>query len=318
MRLHVRCRPRSRRSWLLPVLISFLVGAWTGCGAKVPDQAGYLVLGDPVADSVLVAGDTFQEVSRLLAPTPIVERASRIADSLQYPVNCSRLFVRPPHYLVLAEPFCGREPVYGDGSEDAFHSPELRLLDADGRVIDAQGLTLASLRVLCPAKRRPDGSVYPRKPIRLDECQRRTYDIPLTERPEGIVVPTGVILPSAVTVGMLDQCSRAVPERANAEWTPRPEQIVELEHDLSVYMEREGAGRLLVPLEKYRRQYGGYVDGSDSLIYVNAFLPHPMFEANADWHRQPIMACDGGESFWGVSYDPARRRFVGLAFNGHA
>lgn len=64
----------------------------------------------------------------------------------------------------------------------ASHLLELRLVNADGRVIDAQGLTLASLRVLCPAKRRPDGSVYPRKPIRLDECERRTYDIPLMER----------------------------------------------------------------------------------------------------------------------------------------
>jgi hypothetical protein len=54
------------------------------------------------------------------------------------------------------------------------------------------------------------------------------------------------------------------------------------------------------------------------LIYLNAFLAHPMFEDDTIWHRQPIMACDGGEAFWGVSYDPARRRFVGLAFNGHA
>src|SRR5690606_28820281 len=129
LRLHVRCRPRSRRGWLLPALISFLVGAWTGCGTKVPDQAGYLVLGGPIVDSVLVAGDTLQEVSRAQVPTPIAERASRIADSLRYPANCSRVFARPPHYMVLAEPFCGREPVYGDGSDDASHSPELRLLD---------------------------------------------------------------------------------------------------------------------------------------------------------------------------------------------
>jgi hypothetical protein len=156
----------------------------------VPDQAGYLVLGGPIVDSVLVAGDTLQEVSRAQSPAPVADRASRIADSLRYPVNCSRVFAWPPHYVVLAEPFCGREPVYGDGSDDASHSPELRLLDADGRVIDAQGLTLASLRVRCPAKRRPDGSVYPRKPIRLDECERRTYDIPLTERAATSMVRT--------------------------------------------------------------------------------------------------------------------------------
>lgn len=242
----------------------------------------------------------------------------RIADSLQYPVACARLFTRAPHYLLLAEPFCGREPEYGSGSDDAFRTPELRLMDGDGQIVDARGLGMAAFRILCPAMRRPDGSVYPRKPIRVDDCERWAFNVPLAELPEGISVPTGVILPRAVTGGMLDQCSREVPPRADAEWTPRPEQIEALEGDLPAYMMRAAAGRLLLALPRYRRQYGGYVVGADSIIYVNAFLPEPFFDSATDWRRQPVLICDGGEAYWGVSYDPARGRFFGLAFNGHA
>lgn len=304
--------------WLALTVITAIAGLSTGCGSKAIERPGYLVLARTVAGSDLAAGDTLTEVPRAQTPSPVVSQTGLIADSLRYPVVCTRIFTRPPHYLLLAEPFCGREPEYGAGSDDAFRTPEVRLMDADGQIIEAQGLGMMAFRILCPAMRRPDGSVYPRKPVRLDDCERWAFNVPLEELPEGISVPTGVILPRAVAGGMLDQCSRSVPPRADGEWTPRPDQIAALERNLPAYMVKAGAGQLPVPLAQYRRQYGGYVVGADSMIYVNAFLPAPLFDTLTDWHRRPMLICDGGEAYWGVSYDPAQRRYFGLAFNGHA
>lgn len=304
--------------WLPHTFIAVLAWLSAGCGSKAIERPGYLVLARAVTGSSLAAGDTLVEVPRAQAQPAVVKQTGRIADSLRYPVACTRIFTRPPNYLLLAEPFCGREPKYGAGSDDAFRTPELRLMDGNGRIIEARGLGMLAFRILCPAMRRPDGRVYPRKPIHLDNCERWAFNVPLAELPEGISVPTGVILPRAVTGGMLDQCSRGVPPRADGEWTPRAEQIAALERDLPAYMAKAGAGQLLVPLAEYRRQYGGYVVGSDSMIYVNASLPAPLFDTLTDWHRRPVMICDGGEAYWGVSYAPAQRRFFGLAFNGHA
>jgi hypothetical protein len=61
------------------------------------------------------------------------------------------------------------------------------------------------------------------------------------------------------------------------------------------------------------RQYVGIVVGGRRLIYVNGFSAQPPLE---HWKTEPVIMCDGGEGAWGVLYDPAKRTFSGLAFNG--
>jgi hypothetical protein len=51
------------------------------------------------------------------------------------------------------------------------------------------------------------------------------------------------------------------------------------------------------------------------LIYINAFLePDPP----KNWRTEPVVACDGGTSFWGAIFDPATGQFSRLAINGVA
>lgn len=51
-------------------------------------------------------------------------------------------------------------------------------------------------------------------------------------------------------------------------------------------------------------------------LYLNAF---PSFARScADRPETPCVVCDGGDDFWGVLYDPQRRAFDTLSFNGPA
>jgi hypothetical protein len=53
------------------------------------------------------------------------------------------------------------------------------------------------------------------------------------------------------------------------------------------------------------------------MIYINAFpLWRP--ETFQPWRTKPVLICDGGESVWGVLYDPVSKTFRDLAFNGNA
>jgi len=70
----------------------------------------------------------------------------------------------------------------------------------------------------------------------------------------------------------------------------------------------------------YYRQYLGIRVGGRNLIYVNAFDEFTAkqlqeYKAKIDWRETPIIGCDGGQSFWGVVYDPATGKFSDLEIN---
>lgn len=120
-------------------------------------------------------------------------------------------------------------------------------------------------------------------------------------------------------------CSRESPE-AEGFWTPTSAEIAQLEADLGKLLGQRsevccvlGTGLSAQEIEVSYRQYAGLVVEGQRLIYVNAF---PASDANGgfplNWRSEPVYICDGGPSYWGVLYDPARRRFVQLAFNGFA
>jgi hypothetical protein len=156
----------------------------------------------------------------------------------------------------------------------------------------------------------------------------------------------GVVLPPSEARKLLHQCSRESPGKVDADWTPAPIQIRDLEARLpealtSALQRRAEIGRKALAAmpaaqrtvrerraqldyrpSSFVRQYAGFVIAGRRVIYVNALpkisvenpnLP-PVFQE--DWRHVADIVCDGGIAFFGVEYDPATRRFDHFAFNG--
>jgi hypothetical protein len=76
--------------------------------------------------------------------------------------------------------------------------------------------------------------------------------------------------------------------------------------------------RLAIP--GYRRQYIGITKWTgERTVYVSAFHElEQSLRSGADtlqWRQTPVSRCDGGLMYFGVEYDPAKRRFGRLHFN---
>lgn len=135
----------------------------------------------------------------------------------------------------------------------------------------------------------------------------------------------GAILSGEGSKALLNQCSRGAPRNVTGTWTPNRQQIAELEKALPAALAAEPShGRDLGSVKTFRRQYAGFLIGSRRIIYVNAFPPEvggpnkegPPAARSFDWHKQPVMVCDGGPAFFGVEYDPATKAFQHFEFNG--
>jgi len=116
------------------------------------------------------------------------------------------------------------------------------------------------------------------------------------------------------------QCSRENPPAINDIWVPEEKTISALESNLIKIEQLSSSlccfrnGR--VPnIQNYFRQYIGIVSKGRRLIYINAFLGT---KPPINWLTEPVMACDGGLSFWGAIYDPETGEFSQLAINGAA
>jgi len=133
------------------------------------------------------------------------------------------------------------------------------------------------------------------------------------------------VLMSSRAEELLSQCSRPAPE-AEGTWQPSISDIAQLETDLPHLVGRKARGccirgERLRDVNTYFRQYVGVVISGRKLIYINAF---PMTEfddwppqvSRPAWREEPIKVCDGGSGYWGALYDPVRRSFSDLAFNG--
>lgn len=132
------------------------------------------------------------------------------------------------------------------------------------------------------------------------------------------------------------QCSRLAPrEKDGPFWAPSVAQIEELERGLPAYLRKQGHAKHAAELGTYLRQYVGFVRAGRKLIYLNAFsaemeetltrvcreMPErsgkPRCSPDA-WRREAMYVCDGGDSLWGLEYDPASKTFDHLDFNGVA
>jgi hypothetical protein len=98
-------------------------------------------------------------------------------------------------------------------------------------------------------------------------------------------------------------------------WSPSVADVLAAEKKLPQLLRTSGHK---IVLEKSHRQYIGILAGGKKLIYINAFsdtiLRAPEFRTR--WKKEAIVACDGGDVFWGVEFDPATNSFAHLEFNG--
>jgi len=124
-----------------------------------------------------------------------------------------------------------------------------------------------------------------------------------------------VILPPSEGPTMIKQCSRSGPAEVTGFWLPSLADVAASEKRLQKLLRDSGRE---IDLGNSYRQYIGIVSGGKKLIYVNAFsgtiLVHPGFRTS--WKKEALVACDGGEIFWGVEFDPVTQSFAHLAFNG--
>ncbi len=294
-------------------LVLSLLLVTSACATKRPDStSGFVVMSAEASKTtVLHPGDTLRELGASLLSNAQRDVLRNVAARIQAPPDCARAFKRDTIVLLHIVPVCGREPKDDDYLKDWANL----VVGSKGQVIDSGPRVAWSLGTLCPSGRTVEGEPYYGGVWLLDGCARMHPERPTGELTPGVATSLGVILPEAVQRGILQQCSRDVPARADFEWVPSVQQIAELEQRLPEYISRNG--QLPAPLSSYKRQYGGFGVGRDSLIYVNLWIPWREDTASY-WHRVPVQICDGGKAVFGVVYDVRRHRFTRIDFNGYA
>jgi hypothetical protein len=70
-----------------------------------------------------------------------------------------------------------------------------------------------------------------------------------------------------------------------------------------------------INFQQYSRQYVGFIRDGKQYIYGNFFKGEP---ETAHAASVPVVACDGGDNFWGVVYSLDSNTFESIRFNGHA
>jgi hypothetical protein len=79
-----------------------------------------------------------------------------------------------------------------------------------------------------------------------------------------------------------------------------------------VQAEARARGEKLPEWSRYTFQYWGQAEGARRFVFINAFcIPPPKYVKE---HLVAVM--DGGPCFFQVKYDPARKLFYDLSFNG--
>lgn len=120
--------------------------------------------------------------------------------------------------------------------------------------------------------------------------------------------------------GISMQCSRANPPQFTDTWVPDDKMVLSVEANLDKI---EHLAPNLCCLRNvhisnvrgYFRQYVGIISEGRRLIYINAFRGP---NTRKNWLTAPVIACDGGTSFWGAIFDPDTGEFSQLAINGVA
>ncbi len=125
---------------------------------------------------------------------------------------------------------------------------------------------------------------------------------------------------------IMAQCSRSIPEGVTDYFDLSPAEVAKLDSSFRKILTVRSEGCCIVRstvknLDQYAFQYIGVMIGKEKYIYINAFYvgtgnkPDSAFK---DWILDPVIACDGGEHYWGVLFKIKDATFSGLAINGIA
>lgn len=108
---------------------------------------------------------------------------------------------------------------------------------------------------------------------------------------------------------LMNQCSRSAPHKITSYWKPTAEQVNGLEARLPSFLESIKAR----PISEFDRQYIGFSRNAKRYIYGNFYIRET---AVAHDDRVPVIACDGGDDFWGVVFDIESEEFSDFSTNG--
>ena len=130
------------------------------------------------------------------------------------------------------------------------------------------------------------------------------------------LVPSYItVLPVKAGAEVLNQCSRSTIQNPDSFWVPTSDEVNAIEQELPQYLSRSGGRQPSSPLDEYFRQYIGVVAQKQRLVYINFFRRS---DSDESWQTEPVIVCDGGDSYWGIVYNVDQKTFERPEFNGEA
>lgn len=99
-------------------------------------------------------------------------------------------------------------------------------------------------------------------------------------------------------------------------WSPSFEHVAEIRSGIEPFVKAQAAAssQNLPAWSQYSFQYQGQLEGERKVIFVNGFCINPPPYAL----KQFVFVKDGGPCFFRLKYDPQKKQFFDLMFNGHA
>ena len=116
-----------------------------------------------------------------------------------------------------------------------------------------------------------------------------------------------VIAIAAVTVGAW----LAMP---NGDWRPAPGDVQRIRSQVRAFVDHEALKQhlRLERWERYTFQYQGILLHGKRIVFVNAFCEPPPSDATTQF----VTVDDGGPCYFQLWWDPLKKSFVGIEFNG--
>ena len=101
-------------------------------------------------------------------------------------------------------------------------------------------------------------------------------------------------------------------------WCPSPEQVVSAEAGMAVFLRGSLAWqspRIRADLNRYKRQYVGFVRDGRRLIYIQFFHPESRPVRDGSWATSFMTIMGGGDYFFRLLYDPEKKRHFDVWVN---